>query len=141
LIVYEHLVDTNVDAVEYCFCWTTEKLLDAFQKYGHGQVFGLDSIWKWTKHRLPFWALSIEIRGYGGIIVAIIGASQGTTNLLTPALRAFLQKANTTADVMPVCMIDHDPAECKALVELSVRRRGLFVLTKTDQSNFVSLSY
>jgi hypothetical protein len=94
-------------------------LVEAYKTYGR-EVFGLDSIWKWTRHRVPFWILTVEAPGNGGLVVAIINASQGTAHLLSPALQAFMDKAGIAADDMPAGMIDHDPAELKALVTIKV---------------------
>lgn len=95
---------------------TTPYLSEVRKQYG-AKVIGLDSVWKWTKLRIPIWLLVVDTVAYGGIVVAIIVSTSGCGDTLGEAL------AHIFGDEPPSkFMIEHDEAERVAVQSINVSK-------------------
>lgn len=95
--------DKEKEMAEFCLLLTSVKLLEAKEIYGV-KVVGLDSVWKWTRHRIPIWLVVVETPK-GGLVVAYIISTDGTHHQLSRALAVLFPNHK------PLVMIDHDDTE------------------------------
>ena len=96
------------DKVEFKMVLSSPLLLQGLAEYGP-DVVGLDSVWKYTKYKIPVWVLVFPVATKSSVGAYFI-CSDGTAESLRWCIEKVLLKV-PARNWWPLVMIDHDDAE------------------------------
>ena len=110
--------------VNFQMVLTTEEMLNGFGCFAQ-QVVGLDAVWKYTKYKIPIWAV-VFATSESSYVGSYFISSDGTAESIGWCLSKLLSKLPST--FKPFVMIDHDDAERLAIQMNNVSSRTNYIL-------------